>query len=59
MCESFLVCFGLLKETDTVKSTLYRENIQSYVYLSLVYEILSTECAGIIVAIVANISPLV
>lgn len=59
MCESFLVSFGLLKETDTVKSTLYRENIQSYVYLSLVYEILSTECAGIIVAIVANISPLV
>lgn len=59
MCESFLISFGLLKETDTVKSTLYRENIQSYVYLSLVYEILSTECAGIIVAIVANMSPLV
>lgn len=56
MCESFLVSFGLLKETDTVKSTLYRENIQSYVYLSLVYEILSAECAGIIVA---NMSPLV
>lgn len=59
MCESFLISFGLLKETDTVKSTLYRENIQSYVYLSLVYEILSAECAGIIVAIVANMSPLV